>query len=249
MRLLRTLLFYVLLGTSGILWSCVSLLIAPFLAYRARYRLVVKAWTGFAVWLAKVICGIRYEIDGLENVPAQPCVIVANHQSTWETFFLSAQFEPTSQVIKRELLRIPFFGWAFSLLKPIAIDRDNGKLALQQLTEQGGRYLAQGCWVLIFPQGTRIDYGQMGKFSRGGAALACSLNVPILPIAHDAGAYWPNRSWIKSPGTIKVSIGPLLYPQGQDPRSIVDLNARCFAFIEQALAPKPDANPAERCVA
>ncbi|TWI57669.1 1-acyl-sn-glycerol-3-phosphate acyltransferase [Pseudomonas duriflava] len=236
MRALRTVIFYILLGSSGIIWSCVSLLIAPFLAYRARYRLVVKAWTSFAVWLAKAVCGIRYEIIGRENIPTTPCIIIANHQSTWETFFLSAMFEPTSQVIKRELLKVPFFGWAFSLLKPIAIDRDNGKVALQQLTEQGGRYLKQGCWVLIFPQGTRVDVGQMGKFSRGGAALACAVGVPVLPIAHNAGEYWPNANWLKRPGTIKVVIGPVLEPNGSDPRAIVDLNARSQAFIEKALA-------------
>ncbi|GGM11120.1 lysophospholipid acyltransferase family protein [Pseudomonas asuensis] len=236
MRGLRTVIFYILLGTSGIIWSCVSLLIAPLLSYRARYRFVVKAWTGFAVWLAKVICGIRYEISGLENVPKTPCIIIANHQSTWETFFLSALFEPTSQVIKRELLKVPFFGWAFALLKPIAIDRNNGKLALQQITEQGGRYIKQGCWVLIFPQGTRVSPGETGKFSRGGAALACALNVPVLPIAHNAGEYWPNKNWIKRPGTIKVIIGPVMSPHGSDPRAIVDLNTRSQSFIDQALA-------------
>ena len=128
----RIALFYFMLAFTAFAWCLVSLVFAPFMAFRARYRFVVQNWCRCAVWLGKTLVGLRYEVHGAENVPARPCVILAKHQSTWETFFLSAYFEPLTQVLKRELLRVPFFGWAIMLLKPIAIDRDNPKAALRQ---------------------------------------------------------------------------------------------------------------------
>lgn len=169
---IRTVLFYLLLSASAFVWGTLSFFIAPILPFRARYRFVVQNWCRFAIWLTRVVAGIRYEVRGLENIPEKPCVILSKHQSTWETFFLSGFFEPLSQVLKRELLYVPFFGWALALLKPIAIDRSQPKLALKQLAKQGDECLKKGAWVLIFPEGTRIPVGQMGKFSRGGTALA-----------------------------------------------------------------------------
>lgn len=162
---IRTVLFYLLLSASAFVWGTLSFFIAPILPFRARYRFVVQNWCRFAIWLTRVVAGIRYEVRGLENIPEKPCVILSKHQSTWETFFLSGFFEPLSQVLKRELLYVPFFGWALALLKPIAIDRSQPKLALKQLAKQGDECLKKGAWVLIFPEGTRIPVGQMGKFS------------------------------------------------------------------------------------
>lgn len=181
---IRTVLFYLLLSASAFVWGTLSFFIAPILPFRARYRFVVQNWCRFAIWLTRVVAGIRYEVRGLENIPEKPCVILSKHQSTWETFFLSGFFEPLSQVLKRELLYVPFFGWALALLKPIAIDRSQPKLALKQLAKQGDECLKKGAWVLIFPEGTRIPVGQMGKFSRGGTALAVNAGLPVLPIAH-----------------------------------------------------------------
>ena len=166
-------------------------------------------------------------------------MILANHQSTWETFFLSALFEPLSQVIKRELLYVPFFGWAMAMLKPIAIDRSNPKAALKQLAKQGHERLEQGAWLLIFPEGTRMPPGQLGKFSRGGASLAVNADLPVLPIVHNAGAFWPKQGWGKKPGTIQVVIGPVMHAEGTGPRAIAELNDRAFAWISQA-QPEPD---------
>jgi 1-acyl-sn-glycerol-3-phosphate acyltransferase len=236
---LRTFLFYLLLASSSFIWCTLSVFIAPFLPFRARYRFVNQNWCRCAVWLAKVIVGIRYEVKGLENIPEQPCVILANHQSTWETFFLSALFEPLSQVIKRELLYVPFFGWAMAMLKPIAIDRSNPKAALKQLAKQGHERLEQGAWLLIFPEGTRMPPGQLGKFSRGGASLAVNADLPVLPIVHNAGAFWPKQGWSKKPGTIQVVIGPVMHAEGTGPRAIAELNDRAFAWINQA-QPEPD---------
>jgi 1-acyl-sn-glycerol-3-phosphate acyltransferase len=231
---LRTCLFYFLLSASAFLWCTLSVFVAPFLPFRARYRFVVQNWCRCATWLAKVVVGIRYEIKGLENIPEQPCVILAKHQSTWETFFLCGFFEPLSQVVKRELLYVPFFGWAMAMLKPIAIDRSNPKAALKQLAKLGHKRLGQGAWVLVFPEGTRIPTGQIGKFSRGGASLAVNANLPVLPIAHNAGEFWPKLGWRKTPGTVQVIIGPPMYAEGTGPRAIAELNERAFEWVSQA---------------
>lgn len=230
----RTFLFYLLLSSSSFFWCILCVFVAPFLPFRARYRFVIQAWCRCATWLAKVVVGIRYEVHGLENIPQQPCVILAKHQSTWETFFLSALFEPLSQVVKRELLYVPFFGWAMAMLRPIAIDRSNPKAALKQLARQGDERIKQGAWVLIFPEGTRIPPGQIGKFSRGGAALAVNAGLPVLPIAHNAGEFWPKHGWAKFPGTIQVMIGPAMHAEGEGPRAIAELNERAFKWVCQA---------------
>ena len=230
---LRTFLFYLLLSSSSFFWCILCVFIAPFLPFRARYRFVIQAWCRCATWLAKNVVGLRYEVEGLENIPQQPCVVLAKHQSTWETFYLSALFEPLSQVVKRELLYVPFFGWAMAMLKPIAIDRSNPKAALKQLAKQGHERLGQGAWVLIFPEGTRIPPGQIGKFSRGGTSLAVNAGLPVLPIAHNAGEFWPKHGWAKYPGTIKVVIGPVMHAEGTGPRAIAELNERAFAWVQQ----------------
>ena len=230
---IRTFFFYLLLSSSSFFWCIFCVFIAPFLPFRERYRLVIQTWCRCATWLAKVVAGIHYEVRGLENIPQQPCVILAKHQSTWETFFLSALFEPLSQVVKRELLYVPFFGWAMAMLKPIAIDRSNPKAALKQLAKQGDERIKQGAWVLIFPEGTRIPPGQIGKFSRGGAALAVNAGLPVLPIAHNAGEFWPKQGWAKYPGTIQVVIGPVMHAEGEGPRAIAELNERAYAWVAQ----------------
>ncbi|MEN2506813.1 lysophospholipid acyltransferase family protein [Stutzerimonas stutzeri] len=227
----RIALFYLLLAFTAFAWCLVSLVCAPFMSFRTRYRFVVQTWCRSAVWLAKTIVGLRYEVSGQENIPDRPCVILAKHQSTWETFFLSAYFEPLSQVLKRELLRVPFFGWAIMLLKPIAIDRDNPKAALRQVAKQGQERLGQGAWVLIFPEGTRMPVGQPGKFSRSGAALAVNADLPVLPIAHNAGMFWPKSGWGKRPGTIRVVIGPAMRAESEGPRAVAELNQRAEDWV------------------
>ncbi len=233
MKYFRILLYYVLLALTTVSWCLASLLFAPLLGYRARYRLVAQSWCRCSVWMAKWILGIDYRLRGLENIPKTPCVILAKHQSTWETFFLTGYFAPLSHVLKREILRMPFFGWAIAKVKPIAIDRSNPKAALKQLATQGHERLMQGNWVLIFPEGTRVPVGKIGKFSRGGASLAVNANLPVLPVALDAGVYWPKDGWNKHPGTVQVVFGPLLYAEGSGPRAIAELNERAFAWIEK----------------
>lgn len=233
LQAIRTFFFYLLLGTSSLLWCTLSFFVAPFLTFRARYRFINVYWCRFALWLTRVFLGIRVKIIGEENVPHQPCVILSNHQSTWETFFLSAYFQPLSQVLKRELLYVPFFGWAMAMLRPIAIDRDNPKAALKQIAAKGDQLLKDGVWVLIFPEGTRVPYGQVGKFSRGGTALAVNAGLPVLPIAHNAGKYWPKEGWAKRAGTIELVIGAPMYAEGNGPRAIAALNDRVATWNEQ----------------
>jgi len=232
---LRIVLFYVLLASSSMFWCILSVFVAPFLPFRARYRFVAQTWARCAVWLSWHVAGVRYRLRGAENVPARSCVIVANHQSTWETFFLTAYFEPVAQVLKRELLFVPFFGWAMALLKPIAIDRDNPKQALKQIAERGPGRLQQGAWVMVFPEGTRMLPGKLGKFTRSGAALAASAGVPLLPIAHNAGEFWPRHGWDKRRGYIDVVIGEPLVLEGEGPRAVADLSERARAWIAQAI--------------
>ncbi|MCL7461410.1 lysophospholipid acyltransferase family protein [Pseudomonas sp. NW5] len=224
MQALRTVLFYFLLALSVVIWCPLSLLIGIFLPLRARYVLIARSWCRFAVWLARVMVGIRYEVEGLENIPAKPCVVLAKHQSTWETFYLTGLFAPLALVLKRELLNIPFFGWAMRLVRPIAIDRSNPKQALKQVASIGQERLQQGFWLIVFPEGTRVPAGEMGKFSRSGASLAVTANLPVLPIAHNAGECWPRDGWAKYPGTIKVVIGTPMHAEGEGPRAIAALN-------------------------
>lgn len=229
---IRIFFFYLLLGTSALLWCSLSFFVAPFLPFRIRYRFINVYWCRCAVWLTKVLLNIRVNVTGQENVPKTPCVIVSNHQSTWETFFLSAHFQPLSQVLKRELLYVPFFGWAMAMLRPIAIDRNNPKAALKVVAKKGDELLKDGVWVLIFPEGTRVPYGQIGKFSRSGSAMAVNAGLPVLPVAHNAGRYWPKEGWGKKPGTIEVVIGEPMYAEGTGPRAIAALNDRVSAWNE-----------------
>jgi len=233
LQAIRIALFYVLLGTSALLWCSLSFFVAPFLPFRIRYRFINVYWCRFALVLVRLFLGIKVKVTGAEHIPERPCVIVSNHQSTWETFFLSAYFQPLSQVLKRELLYVPFFGWAMAMLRPIAIDRDNPKVALKQVASKGDKLLKEHTWVLIFPEGTRVPYGQIGKFSRSGAALAVNAELPVLPIAHNAGKYWPKDGWGKRAGTIEVVIGEPMWAEGSGPRAIAELNDRAAAWNEK----------------
>ena len=173
-------------------------------------------WNRFAVAWLKLVCGVSYQVDGAAHLPDHACVVVANHQSSWETIFLATLFPQLCILLKRELLVIPFFGWALRLLHPIAIDRNNPRTALRQLAEQGAARLATGTSVLIFPEGTRSDRQDVPlRFSRGAAQLAINSAVELICVAHDAGKYWPARRFVKTPGTIRVSISEPFVSNGK----------------------------------
>lgn len=234
LRAIRIFFYYLLLGTSCLLWCSLSFFIAPFLSFPARYRFINVYWCRCALWLTRTVLNIRFKVTGAENIPQRPCVILSNHQSTWETFFLSAYFQPLSQVLKRELLYVPFFGWAMAMLRPIAINRDNPKAALREVASKGDELLKDGVWVLIFPEGTRVPFGQIGKFTRSGSSLAVNAQLPVLPIAHNAGKYWPKEGWGKRAGVIEVIIGEPMFAEGTGPRAVAELNERFAKWNEDA---------------
>jgi len=208
-----------------------------------RYR-VISGWARIVLFLARVICGLRYEVIGRENIPSRPCIILCKHQSAWETIALQEIFPPQVWVLKRELLRIPFFGWGLAMTSPIAIDRSAGSEAMQQMVEQGRDRLALGFCIVIFPEGTRIAPGKKGRYKIGGAWLATHLEqpVPVVPVAHNAGVLWGRNSFLKYPGTIRLSIGKPIAPAGMDAGV---LNAQVEAWIEAEVA-RLDAVSAEK---
>lgn len=212
---LRSLLFFLLMTVLTIIWSFACMLFAPF-PYARRYYLTAR-WNVMVVWMAKVICGIRYEVKGFENFPDAPAIVLSKHQSAWETIFLlQLTPRPLVFVFKKSLTYIPFFGWGIALLRMIPIDRSKGRDAFAQVVVQGRKRLADGQWIIMFPEGTRIPVGQTGKYKAGGTRLAVETNTPVVPIAHNAGECWPKNSFIKKPGLITVSIGKPIYPENLD---------------------------------
>ncbi len=219
MLLFRSLIFVFFHVLTAIVFSLLGVLLWP-LPFNWRYR-AVSRWAVLNLWLLEKICGVSYEVEGRKNISDQASVILCKHQSSWETLALQAVFPPQVWVLKRELLWIPFFGWGLASLKPIAIDRAAGRQALNQIIEQGKKRLSAGYWVVVFPEGTRIPSGKMGRFGVGGAKLAVEAGVPITPVVHDAGKAWPRHGFIKYPGVIKLVIGPVISSQNQ---TAVELN-------------------------
>ncbi len=213
------------------LFALIAILSFPFHPIR-RYRLI-SGWALSMMWLLRVVCGIRMEVKGAENIPAEPRILLCKHQSAWETIALQKVFPPQVWVLKRELLWLPFFGWGLAMTSPIAIKRSDGKGAMKQLLAQGKHRIEQGFCVVIFPEGTRIPYGQKGKYKVGGALLSHSTGVPIVPIAHNAGKVWPRNSFLKHPGVITMSIGPEINPAGL---KADEINQRAEQWIEAEVA-------------
>ena len=172
-----------------------------------------KAWSASTIGLIRMICGIRLEIEGQEHVPDTPCVVLAKHQSAFETVAMPSLVPPFVWVLKRELFYIPVFGWALWALNEIAIRRSNPREALKQVLKQGKHFLEEKRWVVIFPEGTRTDPGQTGDYQASGIMLARKAGVGILPMAHSAGSCWPKRGFIKYPGTVRVRFLPYIMPE------------------------------------
>lgn len=231
MIVLRSALFAVLQTLLTVIFAIIALFTFPFSA-RIRYR-TITLWNRSVIWLARVLCGIHYRVIGLENLPGSPAVVMAKHQSAWETIALPVLLPPMALVIKRELLWVPFFGWGMAMLSPIAINRAEGRAALKQIVAQGRDRLAQGFGVMIFPEGTRVAPGEVGRYGIGGAWLATHTGAPVVPVAHNAGEYWPKNSFLKRPGLITLSIGPVIQTRGLKPDA---LNEQVKAWIETEMA-------------
>lgn len=231
MILLRSLVFTTLMFVSVLLYSVAVLLCAP-LPYRCKFRIACN-WASVVLWLARVLCGLGYSVEGAGHLPRSPCVAYWKHSSAYETIVEFAILPPHCWVLKRELMWIPFLGWALKLLKPIAINRKAHGSAVRQVMRQGRARLAEGLWVSIFPEGTRMPAGQTRRYGLSGAVLARDAGVPIVPVAHNAGDYWPRRGLTKRPGTVQVIIGPPIATTGKSPEQI---NAEAQSWIEGVMA-------------
>ncbi len=192
-------------------FTCLLTVVLP---YEMRYRYITY-WSSCNLWWLRITCGLKYEVIGKENIPDYPCIVMANHQSTWETLALGPIFPPLTWVVKRELFYVPIFGWGLALTQPIALDRKAGKKAVDQLIEQGVKKVKLGRSILIFPEGTRTPPGKKRKFKIGGALLAEKTGVPIIPVAHNSGSFWARKQLTKKSGTIKMVIGKEIITQGK----------------------------------
>ena len=217
----RSLLFYLGLVTI-VLTMFPGLLVALLMPQLSRNRFLT-GWPRAIIWWQKVVCGLRYEVIGRENIPERNGVLLSKHQSAWETFALQLVFPPQTWVLKRILMWIPIFGWALAVADSIAIDRKGGTKALKQVIEKGTQRLKKGLWVVIFPEGTRTPPGQSGKYNPGGAMLAVRSGYPVVPVAHNAGSYWPRNGWPIKPGVITMVIGQVIKTEGLKPAEVNEL--------------------------
>ena len=199
----------------------------------SSFRLkIARLWSHVNNFLLKVFCGIDFTIQGKENLDVETAIILSKHQSTWETLALHSFTPYVHWVFKRELMYIPIFGWALALTDPIAINRGTGRVAIKQLITEGTKKLNDGKWMVLFPEGTRTSPGKSHKYKIGGSLLAEKSGYPVIPIAHNAGEFWPRHSFIKWPGTISVVIGPAIETKG---RMAEDINTEVYNWIETTM--------------
>lgn len=203
--LIRATIFYLWMAISILLGVAGILLMSPF-PFRARFE-VIRIWSKSMAITCRWICGLRYEIKGLENIKNPPFIVFSKHQSAWETIVFSGLFPKNCFITKKELTYIPVFGWAFWLANHIPIDRKQGIRSLKKVTEIGKKRLRDGISIILFPEGTRVPPGENPKFHAGGVALVKGTGSKVLPVAHNAGQFWRRNSFIKVPGKITVIIG------------------------------------------
>jgi 1-acyl-sn-glycerol-3-phosphate acyltransferase len=209
-----------LIGTV-IPYGTVAVLMSLFVRGTPLYRFCI-GWVRMALWGAEAICGMRAHVQGMENLPNGPVILLAKHQSAWETLAFPVMMpRPMSFVFKRELLYVPFFGWALGRLDMVHIDRSRRAEAFSRVENQGRKLLEQGNWIIMFPEGTRIARGAKGSYKLGGAKLATVTGVPVVPIAVTSGRCWPRQAFIKRPGVIEMSIGRPIDSVGRTPADLM----------------------------
>ena len=228
MTLVRSGLFALALALVTPPYALIALATFP-LPRMARYR-IISGWSLLILFFSRTILGIDWRVEGREHLPSRPSVILAKHQSAWETLAFQHIFPPQVHVLKRELLWIPFFGWGLALMSPIAIDRSHGVAALRAIARRGRERLEQGFWVVVFPEGTRVAPGERREYQIGGAWLAAASGAAVVPVAHNAGRVWPRNAFVKRRGTVTVRIGPAIEAADRDPKTI---NAIAEAWIEE----------------
>lgn len=234
---LRSMLYNLVCWLSILIFAPLALLSFP-LPPIMRNRFIGQ-WAHSQLWLLRHLCRLHYRVEGRANLPSGPAIVFSKHQSAWETLAYQVILPPFTWVLKRELLWIPVFGWGLAMLRPIAIKRGAGRQAVDQVVKQGSDRLAAGLWVLIFPEGTRLPPRTRKKYKQGGAMLAVKSGHPVVPIAHNAGSYWPRHGFIKRPGTVRVAIGPAIESHGRSAAEITKLSEN---WIEGAMARLEDTN-------
>lgn len=230
-RFIRSTILSITMAVFTIFYSFLCVCAFP-LPLRYRYKMILF-WAAICIELCRIITRINYQVTGLENIPRNRSgVILSKHQAPWETFFLPRLFHQPAIVTKRELLWVPFFGWGFAIIEPIAINRGERTTAMHQIIEQGRKCLQAGRWVLMFPEGTRIPVGQVGNYRLGGARLAVATGAPVIPVALNSGNFWPWHSFLLRPGTIQVVIGPVIETQNRTSEEVL---AQAKNWIEETM--------------
>lgn len=230
MLFLRSLLFYIGMISALLVWAPL-ILISPIFPYPIRYKLLIK-WGYFTIWWLEKTCRLNYKVHGIENLPKTTSIVLSKHQSACETIMFLKVFPPQTWLLKRELIWIPIYGLALKNLEAIIIRRQNIRKSMQQLIDKGRKNLQAGRWIIIFPEGTRVPPGQKKRYGIGGALLAEKTSYPVVPVAHNAGRFWPKQSFIKQPGTIDIVIGPTIETKGKTYREI---NALAEKWIEKTM--------------
>lgn len=232
MNLLRSTLHMLWMLVTVVPWAIAMLIASLWLRGVPMYRMAV-GWLRLALVGLRVICGVRWRVTGMENLPVgstAPAILLVKHQSTLETFLMPLLMpHPLAYVFKRELLYVPFFGWAMARLDMIHIDRSQRTQAFNKVVEQGKRLLAQGIWIIMFPEGTRIPRGQAGTYKTGGTRLAVATGAPVIPVAVSSAKVWPRKAFVKRPGVVDVVIGKPIPSQG---RQADELMREAQAWIE-----------------
>ncbi|AXF13338.1 lysophospholipid acyltransferase family protein [Paraburkholderia caledonica] len=229
MRFIRSSLLLIYFIVFTVPYATACFIAFPFMRADSRYWMAA-GWCRATLNAVRWLNGIRYTIEGMENLPNGPAVLLSKHQSAWETLAFPALMpRPLCYVFKRELLYVPFFGWALGLLKMVHIDRKEGKYAFESVIRQGKARMAEGAWVIMFPEGTRTPTGKQGKYKTGGARFAIATGAPVVPIAHNAGRVWPRNSFLKYAGIVTVSIGKPIETTGLTPDEV---NTRVEQWIE-----------------
>ncbi|MDP9043190.1 MAG: 1-acyl-sn-glycerol-3-phosphate acyltransferase [Pseudomonadota bacterium] len=217
----RSALFVLFMTVTVIPWALAVLVVSIFARGNVVYWLCV-GWLSLSIWGAKVICGVRARLHGFDRLPDSPVVMCPKHQSTWETFaFPGLMPHPLCYVFKRELLYIPFFGWAMARMDMIHIDRGRRAEAWNRVADQGRKFMAKGHWVIMFPEGTRAARGQKGTYKAGATRLAIETGRPVLPVAVTSARCWPRKSFVLRPGVIDVSVGPPISSEGRRPDELM----------------------------
>ena len=226
MSFIRSVIHMLWMGITVIPYTLLILLVRVFGGSPALRWKIARAWLKLSVDSAAWFCGIKYRVQGMENLPTDPTqgvVLLCKHQSAYETFLMPAIMpRGLAYVFKKELLSIPFFGWSIGSLDMIHIDRKHGSRAFHKVVEQGKRLLAQGIWVIMFPEGTRVARGEVGDYKTGATRLAIMTGVPVVPIAVTSAKCWPRKSFVKTPGVVDVSIGPMISTEGRKHEELME---------------------------